>query len=132
MRLKEFYADYLKRRQGEDYLNAYYIETTPSGREFRRTIDAARYGKAASRSLDQRTREAAALLMEADLVSATVQETEGTYIDGPSFRLRIWSAQLDADEAKIALGIHERINKGKHADPTPRKRGGGRRRRFSL
>ena len=107
MRLKDFIKEFQASRTGEDSLSAYYID----GRGNRQQLDLA--------TLKARNPSKYGLILEADLVRHSIQESEGCYWDGPSFKLNIWSAELDADQAQIALGIHPAT---KQTSQTRRKR----------
>lgn len=101
MRLKNFYQDYLKNRRGHDSFSCFYDEETPSGKTLRHFID-------------EHEIKRGGLIAEADLASATIEETEGTHWGGPSFKLRIWHAKVDEAQAIIAL------------DRLPKERPGGK------
>lgn len=105
MRLKEFYEEYLKNRAANDQFHAYYMD----GGEYphksiseEKIADAYRNG---------------GLIMEADIIQTSEKAGEGSNISftgrSSEFRFTWYCAEIDADQAKIALGIHEALRQRK-------------------
>lgn len=118
MRLKNFYQDYLKRRGPNDCISVYFDR-----------------GRAESLPpcivyiYEDEIRQAAkegGLLMEADIIKSAIYE--GRAVDamtkGQGQTIRIWKAEIDADQAEIA---RSRIESDPAKKPRAKRRG-----RFTL
>lgn len=133
MKLKEFYRDYRAKARGEDFITIYYETETRRG-PYKTYINETEIKKAA-KAYEANGAEGLGLLMEADLLKTNIYDTEGGYIgldgrSGGGFKCKQWSAQLDEDEAKIALGFYKpkptRPNAARKPRPT------AKRKRFTL
>lgn len=113
MKLSEFIADYEAKRKPRDFLSIFYKDEKRNNQHI------------SLRALSDRKRN---LLMEADIEKAEIYETE--YSDfsftgrGHNGKCREWSAEINADQAKIALNIHPLLrakpNKAKAGEERPK------------
>lgn len=116
MKLAEFIADYEANRKPHDFISVFYKDPKRSTNEHI--------------GLDWIFGEKYDLLMQADIENAEIYETEYTdfYFSGRghSGKCNKWSAEINADQAMIALGVHPLLRKtkpaveAKAAKPKPR------------
>lgn len=118
MRLKDAIAEYEAKKGKNDFLSVYYEDEDGRREHFTETD---------LKTIKARHPERFGLMLQADVKRYQPTETEGTAWAGPSYKCVCYSIEIDADQARIALGRHPAL-----MEPERKTRKPARRRRFTL
>ena len=130
MKLREFYEEYLESRNRKrgDMFHAFY-----------KTNEDRRRGRIHSINEDEiaNAYRNGGLIMEADTIRTSKEEGEGSSVSftgqGTEFRFTWYCAEIDADQAQIALNIHPALRKpSRTASPKNKTKKRAKGHRFTL